>query len=409
MIVTPALDVALVATARTPVTGRSRSQADRTADQLASDVIAPLAAAAQTHLGTDPAGVVLGNCIGPGGNIARIAALGAGLGQSVPGITVDAQCGSGLAAIVQAAGHVQLIGAPLIAGGTESPSTAPVRTLGGQAYTQAPFTPANWPDPSMTKAADDLALIRGISRSQQEAAAVRSHDLSLRHAAFAALEIATSPDGRSLGYDDGPRRLHEATASRFSPVRDNPGATVTPATAARIADGAAAVLLAPLKAVQHVSIHDGGASTGVVLSPCRIRATALVGVDPTLPGIAAADAIQSCLDAAGTRLEELFVVEIVEAYAAQVLAVVDELGLTGSGTSPAGAEMWFDSRVNATGGALALGHPWGASGAIAVGRLIHRLVAAEPGSLGVAACAIAGGMGVAVLLERLEDPIGDNQ
>ena len=409
MIITSALNVAVFAAARTPVTGRSRAQAARTADQLAADVVGPLADVCRTRFGAEPAGVILGNCMGPGGNIARIAALGAGLDQRVPGITVDAQCGSGLAAIAQAAGHVQLGGAPLIAGGTESPSTAPRRTIAGETYTQAPFTPAGWPDPSMTEAADDLAAARGIARARQDAAAVRSHTLALEHAGFAAAEIAASADGVSLGDDDGPRSLSAATAARFSPVRYAFGATVTPATAARIADGAAAVLLAPLDAVEHPATHGAPAATAVSLPPCRIRTTALVGEDPRLPGILAADAIRVGLEAAEIRLEHLAAVEIVEAYASQLIAVVDELGLTFSDHAAAGSRSQVDPRVNATGGALALGHPWGASGAIALGRLVHRLAAEEPGSLGVAACAIAGGMGAAVVVERLEDPAGDHR
>ncbi|MCH8559246.1 acetyl-CoA C-acyltransferase [Nesterenkonia sp. DZ6] len=407
MIVTSALDVVVLAAARTPVTGRSRAQSHRTAYQLAADVIAPLAVDARAHLGVEPTGVVLGNCIGPGGNIARVAALGAGLDQRVTGITVDAQCGSGLVAIIQAAGQSQLVGAPLIAGGTESPSTAPIRTFRGVSYDQAPFTPSGWPDPSMTEAADDLATARGISRARQEDAALRSHALSLRHAALATTEIAETHDGLSLGRDDGPRRLDSTRAARFSPVRDSPRATVTPTTAARIADGAAAVLLAPMGGGLHEVAGGAPTSNRTILPACRIRATALVGADPQQPGIVAANAISACLAAAGVRLQQLSAVEIVEAYAAQLLAVVDELGLTTAGTTETGAPPQLDPRVNAAGGALALGHPWGASGAIALGRLVRRLAAAEPGALGVAACAIAGGMGSAVIVERLEDPRGD--
>lgn len=408
MIVTSALDVVILAAARTPVTGRSRAQAHRTAYQLAADVIAPLAAGARARLGVEPTGVVLGNCTGPGGNIARVAALDAGLGQRMTGITIDAQCGSGLVAIIQAAGQAQLVGAPLIAGGTESPSTAPIRTFRGVSYDQAPFTPSGWPDPSMTEAADDLAAALGISRARQEDAALRSHALALRHAALATTEIAETHDGVSLGCDDGPRRLDATRAGRFSPVRDAPGATVTPTTAARIADGAAAVLLAPMGGGLRQVTGEAPTSHRVILPACRIRATALVGADPQQPGIVAANAISACLEAASIRLEQLSAVEIVEAYAAQLLAVVDELGLAMSGSSEIGAPPQLDPRVNAAGGALALGHPWGASGAIALGRLVHRLATAEPGALGVAACAIAGGMGSAVVVERLEDPPGEH-
>ncbi|NLT26878.1 MAG: acetyl-CoA C-acyltransferase, partial [Microbacteriaceae bacterium] len=158
------------------------------------------------------------------------------------------------------------------------------------------------------------------------------------------------------------------------------GTALTAGTTARIADGAAAVLLLP------ESTRRGAPGLAV-------RAGATVGVDPRMPGIGPVPAVRRALERAGAGLDDLAAVELVEAYGAQSLAVLDDLGLADGEA--------VDPRVNATGGALALGHPWGASAAIAVVRLWSRLVrgGAPAGSLGLATAAIGGGMGVAAVLE----------
>ena len=129
--------------------------------------------------------VIVGNCLGPGGNIARISALAAGMGDAVPGVTVDRQCGSGLDAVLQAGARVRAGEAGLVlAGGAESASTAPWRfwppkgTADPVRYTRAPFAPPGFPDPGMGEAADALATIRGISRERQDEYAARSHGLT---------------------------------------------------------------------------------------------------------------------------------------------------------------------------------------------------------------------------------------
>ncbi|WMY78666.1 thiolase family protein [Citricoccus sp. I39-566] len=399
----PAPGVAIVAAARTPVTGRSRAQGHLGADQLAAPVLRHLASAA----GQVPAAVVLGNCCGPGGNPARVAALGAGFGTGAVGWSVDAQCGAGLVAIQQAADHVLRTGAPVAAGGTESASTAPARLLSGVPYRQAPMAPAGFADPDMTEAADDLARQLGLGRERQDAFAARSHALALEHAALRSRETVPG-----LGRDDGPRRLGAGVLSRFRPVVDRPGATVTPATAARVSDGAAAVLLVPAERAGRAGTAtpqvapQGVPKPGAVgepgrpmTAPCLLRAWVLTGGDPALPGLAPVAAVRAALDQAGVGLGELAAVELVEAYAAQALASLDGLGLVDPVDGGTGSRI--DPRVNAAGGALALGHPWGASGALAVVRLVHRLDGMAPGSLGVAACAIGGGMGAAMVLERL--------
>ncbi|MFD4992934.1 thiolase family protein [Cellulosimicrobium cellulans] len=339
----------------------------------------------------DVADVVLGCCTGPGGNVARVAALAAGLGVAVPGLTVDRQCASGLAAVLLAAQQVRAGEARLVlAGGTESASRAPARAhrtaWGDVPYARAAFAPTPWADPGMGPAADELARRRGVTRERQEAYAVRSHARALAaHAGgrFAAETVRVGAPGRSLARDERARRLEPAVLARLSPTF-TPGGTVTAATASPVSDGAAAVALVPER------VRRGLGAPGL-----RVLASATLGCDPALPGWGPVPAVRAALDRAGARLDDVAAVEVVEAFAAQVLAVTDALGL-----DPLG-DPGDDARVCVDGGALALGHPWGASGAVSVVRLFSRLVraGATAGTLGLATAAVGGGLGVAAVLE----------
>ncbi len=344
--------IIVTAGARTAVTGWHRGQAGLTDDQLAATVFAAMPAT--------PDLIIFGNTVGPGGNIARIAGLAAGW-ETTGATTLDAQCGSSLVSIGQAAAHAKLTGQTVVAGGAESPSSA---WPDGQ-RTQAAFTPTGHPDPDMTVAADHLAHTFHLTRQTQEAYAVQSHDRAIAH-----------PSAWVVGdhRDDGPRDIRKLLG-RFDAVTDHPHATVTALTAARIADAAAAVQLAP-ETTQTAHL-------GVEVVDYR-----LVGVDPALPGLGAEAAIEAVLAAHELPIHEIGVVDIVEAYAAQVLAVCHQLGIDAS-------------TVNRHGGALAHGHPWAASGAIAFLTTLEQLHTTPPGTLGMTAAAIAGGMGVAVLTRKL--------
>lgn len=378
--------VVITAGVRTPFAGRSRALGAVPEDQLAAAAVREAA----RRSGRTPEAVILGSCIGPGGNVGRRAALAAGLGTHTPGWSVDAQCGSGMVALQQGLAQVAMTGSTLCVGGVESPSTAPTRSIRGTTRSRAPFTPDGFADPDMLEAADALARRRGISRERQERYALRSHELTLRHARQTAAERVPVDSRAGVGpdSDDGPRSMTPQLVSRFPVLGDGPGATVTAATTARIADGAAALVLAPEASV-------GSEPTGPEpTSPqWAVRRAVTVGGDPALPGEIPAAAIRRACLQAGVRVEDLAAVELVEAFSAQVLACLDDLDLACADE--------VDPRVDAAGGALALGHPWGASGAAVVVRLIHRLAAAPQGAFGAAACAIGGGMGSAVLLERI--------
>jgi acetyl-CoA C-acetyltransferase len=304
-----------------------------------------------------------------------MAGLLAGLDVGVPALTVDRQCGSGLAAIMLAADMVRAGSATVVlAGGAESASTAPPG--------RAAFAPAAIGDPDMGPAAEDLADACSVSRVRQDAYAARSHARAL--AADLAPEIVPIA---GLAQDVRPRRMRPEALARM-PAAFRPGGTVTAGNSCGISDGSALVAIVP---------EWWRAERG--LAGLALRAWCSVGVDPRLPGIGPAPAIRQVLQRAGMPLAEVDVLEITEAFAAQLLAVTDDLGLDALGADA--------DRICPLGGAIATGHPWGASGAIAMVRLYTLLVrsprpdAARCDRVGIAACAVGGGMGLAALVERV--------
>ncbi|GAA0997631.1 thiolase family protein [Subtercola frigoramans] len=394
----------IVAARRSPITTKGRGLAGVTADELAAPIIRSCVDDAHraTGLQLEIADVLLGNCMGPGGNVARSASLAAGLDVVVPGMTLDRQCGSGLSAIISAAESIRAgDNRMIIAGGTESASTAPLRIQDGRVYARAPFAPTGFPDPEMGPAAEALARIVGIDRAAQDAYAERSHRLAVaatQGGVFGQEIVAVG----GIQADDGPRAGISALLGRFVPLYPSAEeglasgggsrSSVTAGNSCRISDGAAAVALVPA--------HARGTAPGLAL-----RAHATVGCDPALPGIGPVGAVDRLLADAGLTIADITAFEIVEAFAAQTLVVLLALGLaeltTGEPDDLRATTLRVDDRVCSDGGALALGHPWGASGAVGAVRLFSRLVraGAPAGTLGISTAAIGGGMGVAALFE----------
>lgn len=352
-------------------------------------LLAPVLAAVVADGGV-PAGriddVIIGNAVGGGGNVARLAALEAGFPVTVPGLTIDRQCGSGLEAIVLACRLVVAgAGNLYLAGGVESCSTAPLRahrlssTPGNpDFFDRVRFAPDSVGDPEMGVAAENVAERFAISRERQDAFALRSHRLAL--AATDAGELAEEivPVGTgsgTAGTDEGPRRtLTEGLIRRFPPVFRRDG-SVTAGNSCADADGAVVVLVTSRATADELGV------TGYL----RFVDSAVSGTDPNLLGIAGAEAARTVLDRQGLAGTDLARIEFNEAFAAQVLASLDILGVP-------------EERANLQGGALALGHPFGASGALLVLRLLQQCrAAAAPDALGLAAVSIAGGLGVAAL------------
>ncbi|MET3720452.1 acetyl-CoA C-acetyltransferase [Arthrobacter sp. UYEF21] len=329
--------------------------------------------------------VVIGNAVGGGGNVARLALLEAGLPVSVPGLTVDRQCGSGLDAIVIAARMVAAGGNQVyLAGGVESISTAPLRAYlndDGEAdfFARAQFVPHSYGDPDMGVAAENVAARFAINRQRQDALSLRSHQRALAAAVaghftgeITALETSTG----TVSADDGPRRgLNASVLARF-PAAFVDGGTVTAGNSCFDADAASAVLITSLARAREL-----GAADGLV-----VLATETAGVDPELLGIGAAVAAERMLAASGIPAGGVDLVEFNEAFASQTLACLDQLHID-------------PERVNLDGGALALGHAYGASGAVLVTRLLAQARRARKhGALALAMISIAGGMGTAALL-----------
>ncbi|MBO7744368.1 thiolase family protein [Paenibacillus sp. MWE-103] len=333
--------------------------------------------------------VVIGNVVGPGGNIARVAALEAGLPVTVPGLTIDRQCGSGLEAIHLAARFIQSgAGEVYLAGGVESTSRAPWKMfrpelLAGtpRLYTRAPFTPSAYGDPDMGVAAENVARRYNISREAQDLYALKSHQKAVnaqRTGRYGQEIVPLQVNGGWVAEDECPRpdtSIEKLQA--LKPVFMEQG-TVTAGNACPINDGAALVLLLSREKCEQLNLKP-------VL---RFVDAQTVGVDPRYLGIGPVSAVNRLLSRQRLRIADIDRMEFNEAFASQVLASLEEL-------------QFPQDKVNPGGGALALGHPYGASGAILMTRLYAEMLQ-NPFRRGIAALGIGGGMGLAVFVEAVE-------
>lgn len=387
-------DVYILDAVRTPIGRYGGALAGTRPDDLAAAVVGALANRNST---IDPGhidDVVFGNANGAGEdnrNVARMAVLLAGLPPTVPGATVNRLCGSGLEAVIHSARAIACGDASLtIAGGVESMSRAPwvlpkpdsayprdhqtlhSTTLGWRMVN--PRMPAQW-TVALGEGAEILAERYGISREAQDAFALRSHERATaawEEGAFAA-EITAVP-GAGLTRDESIRSgtTMEALA-KLKPVF-RPDGTVTAGNSSPLNDGAAALLL-------------GDAVMADDRRPlARIVSTAVSAIDPHLFGIGPVEAARRALAKAGIGFGDLAVAELNEAFAAQSLACLKE---------------WPDldpEIVNPHGGAIALGHPLGSSGARLLGSLAWNLHQ-RGGGWGLAAMCIGVGQGIAVVLE----------
>ncbi len=342
---------------------------------------AVMAALADSGLSAGDIGeVIMGNAAGGGGNPARLIALSAGLPDSVPAITVDRQCASGLDAIVMGARLIQTGAAEaVIAGGAESPSTAPWRVEKPTSlyrglprfFGEAQFAPGASGDRQMIEAAERVAREFGISRKWQDAYALASHERAAQAALAGGFDAEIVAVGGGLERDEGPKPgLKPETLARAAPLL--PDGTVTVGNSCPVSDGAAAVVM--VSSALHARL---GRPRGL-----EFVDAATGGVDPARLGLGAVPAVERLRDRLGPRWEDLAAVEFNEAFASQVLASFGALRLP-------------QEIVNPQGGAIALGHPYGASGALLVVRLFTRMVHEETGGLGLAMLAAAGGLGVA--------------
>ncbi|MBM3281006.1 MAG: acetyl-CoA C-acetyltransferase [Candidatus Handelsmanbacteria bacterium] len=335
---------------------------------------------------------------GQGPNPARQAAVQAGIPYAVPATTINKLCGSGLKAIALAGQAVALGEAEVIvAGGMESMSRVPHallnsrwgERLGHGKLADLMLMDGLWDcfyDCHMGMTAENLATQYGISRTEQDRFAAQSqarYQQAVAADLFAG-EIVPVPVPQRKGepllfaQDEHPRADSTADKLVKLPPAFREEGTVTAGNASGINDGAAAVVV----------MSANGARQCGLKPQAHLRAAAAVGVDPAVMGIGPAPAIRRLLDKAGMRLDQIDLIEVNEAFAAQVLAVGRELD-------------WDEEQVNVKGGAIALGHPVGASGARLPVTLLAELERRQL-RWGIAALCIGGGMGIAALFERVD-------
>ena len=393
-------NVVIVDAVRTAIGKLGGSIGNETVDYLGSHVIEELIR--RTDL--DPSSVeevILGQAkqSADASNVARVAMLRAGIPVEVSGYTIHRQCGSGVQAVNSAAQQIQTgLSDIIIAGGAESMSTAPyyvnsVRfgTKSGDVSLKDPNTasqPGSQPreiygDLNMGITAENVAEKYGISREAQDEFALSSQEKT-RNAiekGYFEKEIAPYPVKTRKGIvefkvDEHPRETTLEKLANLKPVFKE-GGTVTAGNASGRNDGAAALLV----------MSENEALKRGYQPKARIIAQASAGYDPELMGMGPVSATLKALKQTNLTMADLDVVELNEAFAAQAIACINELGLD-------------ERKVNPNGGAIAMGHPIGATGAILLTKLVHELERTGK-KYGVVTLCIAGGMGIATIVENL--------
>jgi acetyl-CoA acyltransferase len=372
----------IVSAARTAV-GKAPNGALRNTrpDDMAAAVIGAVLDRAP---GFDRAGVedVIFGCAMPeaeqGLNVARIAALRAGLPVSASAVTINRFCSSGLQSIAFAAERIMAgFAGAIVAGGTESMSLVP---MGGHKPSPNPALVESYPDVYLTTGlvAENHARDHAISRQEQDGFALRSHQR-----AVAAIdggrfddEIIRMPSV-PLTTDEGPRRDTSLDALGKLRAAFHVEGTVTAGNSSQMSDGAAAVLV----------MEEATARTAGVAPLARVVAYATAGVEPERFGIGPVPAIRKALKIAGLTLDQIDLVELNEAFAAQVIACLRELPID-------------PDRLNVNGGAIALGHPLGCTGAKLTATLLYEM-RRRNARYGLVSMCVGGGMGAAGIFERL--------
>ena len=389
-------DVVIVAAGRTAVGKFGGSLAKIPAAELGAHVIKNLLA----KIGLDPASVnevILGQVLtaGAGQNPARQAVIKAGLPNMVPAFTVGKVCGSGLKATHLAAQAIKCGDADIIiAGGQENMSASPHVLngsrdgfrMGDAKLTDTMIVDGLWDAYNqyhMGVTAENVAKKFDISRAEQDEFALQSQ-LKAEAAQKAGkfkdeiipLEIVSKKGSVLFDTDEYPK--HGSTLEALSSLRpafDKAG-SVTAGNASGLNDGAAAVIMMSASKAKELGLKP----------LARIKAYSSAGLDPTIMGMGPVSASQLCLKKAGWTHEDVDLMEINEAFAAQAIAVNKEMG-------------WDTSKINVNGGAIALGHPIGASGARVLVTLLHEMIRRDA-KRGLASLCIGGGMGVALAVER---------
>jgi acetyl-CoA C-acetyltransferase len=392
------LDVVVLSACRTPIGAFGGALKDLSAPALGAIVVRE--AVARANVDPNDVGDVILGCVlqaGAGMNVARQAALAAGIPKETPAETINRVCGSGLQAVVHAVEAIRVgYTHTVVAGGTESMSNAPYLLNGarwGYRMGNAEAIDSMLSEGltcainacHMGNTAEEVAKRYGVSREQQDQFAAESQARAQRAIAGGAFSAEIVPVEVSqrkgapvvVDTDEYPRPGSTVEKlSKLKPAFQTDG-TVTAGNASGINDGAAALVVA-----------DQSAAREAGKAPiARIMSYVSIGVDPMVMGIGPVPAVTRALERAGLKKDDIDLFELNEAFAAQSVAVLRELDL-----DPA--------KVNVNGGAIALGHPIGASGARVLTTLIYAL-RARKGRYGVASLCIGGGMGIAMVIEAL--------
>jgi acetyl-CoA acyltransferase len=314
-----------------------------------------------------------------GMNMARIAALRAGLPDAVPGVTINRFCSSGLQSIAMAADRIRSGSASvIIAGGSESMSLLP---MGETTFAPNPWVVDNRPEiyMGMGLTAEELQRKYSITREEQDAFSLRSHQNALRAQAERKFDDEIVPldvNGTMFQRDEGPRADTSMEAlAKLKPVFHARG-TVTAGNSSQTSDGAAAALVMSASKARELGLKP----------KARFVSFAVGGVPPEIMGIGPVVAIPKALNLAGLKLEDIDVVELNEAFAVQSLAVIREAGLD-------------IDRVNVNGGAIALGHPLGCTGAKLTATILREMDR-KKSRYGMVTMCVGGGQGAAGIFER---------
>ena len=385
----------IISAVRTPIGEAGRSLATVPAWDLGT-----LAAKeAIARAGIDPAvfeDVIFGETIGGGGGVGRYVGLAAGVPVDVPGLSVIRACATGLEAVTQAATSIWAgLGEAFLTGGCESMSQQPwLMRKPSQAFPRRPpeiyVAARTHPDEMGTQVVginvgESSAERFGIRREEQDAWALRSHQRAIRaiDACYFESEIVAVPVPQRKGAprifdtDERPRRDTSLSKLAALPPHYKEGGTVTAGNSSGINDAAAALVVTSAKRADQLGMQPRAV----------IRGWASAGVEPAYTGTGPIEAVPKALKRAGLSIDDLDLVEINEAFAAQTIACVRELGLD-------------PDKVNVNGGAIALGHPVAATGARLIVSLLHELERTG-GRYGCATMCAGGGMGSAAIIERV--------
>ena len=391
-------DVVISSAARTAIGGFGKSLKDVPPTELGTTA----ARAAVERAGIEGEQVdhtVFGNVIHTGREdmyMARVVGMNAGVPKESPAVTMNRLCGTGVQTIISAAQMIQTGDADVVlAGGAESMSRGPYWVPGarfGVRMGEAEVVDATvggltdpFGDIHMGITAENLAESHGISREAQDEFAVRSHQRMAEAAkkgrfADEIVPVEVRKKGESVEFREDEHVRPDASAeamAKLSPAFKPAGGTVTAGNAAGMNDAAAAVVVMSADRARELGSQ----------ARARIAAWAVCGVDPATMGIGPVPAVRQALAKAGRSLDEVGVIELNEAFAAQSLAVLKDLGLED------------DERVNPNGGAIAHGHPIGATGTILVAKILGEMER-EDHELGLVTACIGGGQGIALLLAR---------